>query len=86
MLFRNVLPEDNCLDGFIRLEVKGVSGRQGLPAYCIINGAIYLSKVSDSIGDDLYNRNRFAYIMPHELSIDIDTEFDFKMAENLLNN
>lgn len=85
-LWCNVLPDDNCLDGFIRPEVKAVSGRQRLPAYYRINGAIYLTKVSDNIGNDLYNKNGFAYVMPRERSIDIDTEFDFKMAEILLKN
>lgn len=83
-LWCNTLPEDNCLDGFIRPEIKAISGRQGLPVYYRINGAIYLTKVVEDIGKDLYNKNGFAYVMPRERSIDIDVELDFKIAELLL--
>ena len=83
-LWCNTLPDDYCLEGFIRPEVRTISGRQGLPDYYRINGAIYLTKVSDDIGSNLYTKNGFAYVMPRERSVDIDTEFDFKMAEMLL--
>lgn len=83
-LWCNTLPEDNCLEGFIRPEITAISGRQGLPTYYRINGAIYLTKVSDCVGEDLYNEHTYAYIMPRERSIDIDTLFDFKVAEVLL--
>ena len=32
----------------------------------------------------LYRAGAFAYIMPKERSIDIDTEFDFKLAEFMM--
>lgn len=83
-LWSNVLPENNCLEGFISPEVESVSGRQGLPTYYRINGAIYLTRVNDSIGEDLYNASGFAYVMPRDKSIDIDTELDFRMAEFLI--
>lgn len=83
-LWSNVLPESGCLDGFIRPEVKESSGRQGLPTYYRINGAIYLTKITDKLGADLYSNSGYAYIMPQDKSIDIDTELDFRMAEFLL--
>lgn len=83
-LWCNTLPEDNCLAGFIRPEIKAISGRQGLPTYYRINGAIYLTKVSDCVGENLYNEHGYAYIMPKERSIDIDTQFDFKLAEIIM--
>ncbi|WP_027396839.1 cytidylyltransferase domain-containing protein [Anaerovibrio lipolyticus] len=83
-LWCNILPEDGSLNGFIRPEAKSASGRQGLPTYYRINGAIYLTKAVSDIGKDLYNNHCFAYIMPRNRSIDIDTELDFKIAEALL--
>lgn len=61
--------------------------RQELPPYYRINGALYLSyidflkKEKGFIGGGTY-----AYVMPQERSIDIDTEFDFKLTEFFLNN
>lgn len=82
-LWSNVLPESGCLDSFIRLEVKN-AGRQSLPTYYRINGAIYLTKITENLGTNLYSDTGYAYVMPREKSIDIDTELDFKMAEILL--
>jgi CMP-N,N'-diacetyllegionaminic acid synthase len=83
-LWSNVLPENGCLDGFIRPEVKESSGRQSLPTYYRINGAIYLTKVTNKLGADLYSDSGYAYVMAQAKSIDIDTELDFRMAEFLL--
>ena len=33
----------------------------------------------------LYREGSFAYIMPQERSVDIDTELDFKIAETIIN-
>lgn len=82
-LWCNILPENKCLDGFLRPEVIESVGRQSLPAYYRINGAIYLTTVEGNIGSDLYSNTGYAYVMPRENSIDIDTELDFKMAEFL---
>ena len=51
-----------------------------------INGAIYILD-STLKGDlnNLYNIKTFPYIMPNEKSIDIDTEFDFSLAEHFMN-
>lgn len=84
-LWCNTLPDNECLDGFLRPEIIESVGRQSLPIYYRINGAIYLTKVSNDIGTDLYSDTGYAYIMPREKSIDIDTELDFKMAEFMLN-
>lgn len=82
-LWSNVLPENGCLEGFIRSEVKNI-GRQKLPTYYRINGAIYLTKISENIGKNLYSNTGYAYVMPRVKSIDIDTELDFKMAEYIM--
>ena len=69
------------LAGFISKEIDE-KPRQDLPDYYRINGALYIVRVSALGGvDDMYHQGCYAYVMPPERSIDIDTEFDFKVAE-----
>lgn len=50
-----------------------------------INGAIIITDVQDFIKTGTYfNYPLGAYIMPPERSIDIDTEFDYKMAQLII--
>lgn len=56
--------------------------RQELPIYYRLNGAIYVRKVKYQHNNIvLLHDNNVAYIMPHERSIDIDSEMDFLYAE-----
>lgn len=80
-LWCNTLPEDMSMDGFISKEIDS-KPRQELPDYYRINGALYIVRVSVLDGvDDMYHQGCYAYVMPPERSIDIDTEFDFRLAE-----
>ncbi len=80
-LWCNTLPADMSMDGFISKEIDS-KPRQELPDYYRINGALYIVRVSALPGvDDMYHQGCYAYVMPPERSIDIDTEFDFKLAE-----
>ncbi|MBE5871755.1 MAG: acylneuraminate cytidylyltransferase family protein [Lachnospiraceae bacterium] len=83
-LWSNTLPEDHSMADFIREEVKN-RPRQELPSYYRINGALYIlrTKVLEDIGG-LYGPGCYAYVMPGERSVDIDTSLDFKIAESLL--
>lgn len=80
----NTLPEDGCMDHFDREEYKGLP-RQMLPVYYRYNGALYLVTA-----DELQNKEHmlengcYAYIMPQERSIDIDTDLDFMIAETIM--
>lgn len=76
----NVLDESLSLDGFVMPEAA--TGRQQFQPYYRLNGAIYIVNV------EAFKRNRFlyregayAYVMEKEKSIDIDTEYDFIIAE-----
>ncbi len=83
-LWYNTLPENKSLTGFVRPEIMAKT-RQELPAYYRINGAIYAVSTSYfSKTQNIYDGNSFAYIMPKERSLDIDTQFDFSFAEYLL--
>lgn len=78
-LWSNTLPDDLSLRGFLRPQ--DAVARQLIPTFYRLNGAIYhvrseLIRSGRPINDEAY-----AYIMPAERSIDIDTAMDFKLAE-----
>lgn len=82
-LLCNTLPKNLSLDGFIRKEAQ--KPRQQMGQYYRLNGAIYLVKTALlEENADLYQEGSYAYIMPGEKSVDIDTEWDFKLAEILM--
>ena len=81
-LWSNTLPESLSMEGFI--QTNSVP-RQQLPTYYRINGAIYLVETSILYSDKrIFDNNCFAYIMPRERSVDIDTELEIVVAESLL--
>lgn len=84
-LWCNTLPKDYSMDNFIKEDVI-MLGRQKLDTFYRINGAIYMVKVPYfKTCKTIYDKNSIAYIMGKEKSIDIDDEFDFKMATAFLN-
>ena len=77
------LGEEGSLNGFIKRG--GSHQRQGEEIGYRINGAIYFVSVQTSHKDKfLYRDGSYAYIMPKERSVDIDTEMDFKFADFLM--
>lgn len=83
-LWSNTLPADGSMNGF--LDRAAAVGRQKLPVYYRINGAIYMLKAAllSADGAGLYREGTYAYVMPKERSIDIDDAFDFAVAETLM--
>lgn len=80
----NVLPSDKSMDGFDNNDYKNLP-RQELPQYYRYNGALYLIKTDELLkGDHMFEHGCFAYIMPQNRSIDIDTELDFLIAETIM--
>lgn len=79
-LWCNTIEEDLCMDHF-RNEKYAKYPRQMLPKYYRLNGAIYLLKTEELYKQKMFADKCYAYIMPEERSIDIDTEMDFKIAE-----
>ena len=61
---------------------------QDLPKRYQINGAIFISEKNSYLKyKRFFNRPKsIAFIMPKKYSIDIDNEFDYKIAKNLLEN
>lgn len=83
-LWSNTLPEDGNMNGFLDRAVN--EGRQKLPVYYRINGAVYMLKGSVLLQAEavLYKEGTYAYKMPKERSVDIDDAFDFAIAETMI--
>ena len=83
-LWMNTLPESCSMNGFLNLD-RLAKGRQGLPVYYRINGALYIGQ-TDFIRrqTNYYQAGTYAYIMEKGASVDIDDAQDFEWAEYLL--
>ena len=82
----NTLPMDNSMEDFLKTEYRDIRS-QDFPVRYRINGAIYLSKIENvlSEGSLFLSKKCYAYIMPRSVSLDIDSNLDFKVAESILN-
>lgn len=74
------------LEDFVKSDIAYLR-RQDLPPAYVINGAIYLNK------PDSLRKNRkiippgtLAYVMPQERSMDVDTPWDFHLAELIMSD
>lgn len=84
-LWCNTLPKDHSMMNFLDKNVVKRS-RQQLDSYFRINGAIYMINTEYfNSSESIYDSNCFAYIMKKDHSIDIDDEFDFKLATAIMN-
>ncbi len=78
------LPEDLSMNEFVDRIKQNRS--QDLKTFYRLNGAIYISNIKRLIEEKTFflKNNIFAYIMPNERSIDIDTLFDFDLVKFIL--
>lgn len=80
----NILPDDRNMSNFLKPEVVN-KNRQELPKLYRLNGAVYLGYCDYiKMQKSFFGNDTFAYIMPKERSIDIDSIFDFEIAEYFL--
>ena len=80
-LWMSTLSENSKLESFISYEATNKRS-QDLETYYLLNGAIYITRIDSFRNDKAFlTKNSYAYIMPQERSVDIDTAFDFKLAE-----
>ena len=71
----------NCDEEFLNKR------RQDLPTYYSPNGAIYITTPESLRKNKTFIPKRtIPYVMPKDRSVDLDTSFDFKLAEFLLKN
>lgn len=82
-LWSDTLPEDGSMDNFAKNEYEGLP-RQALPTYYRLNGAIYLVKTSEVYKEKMFETGCYAYIMPADRSVDIDSALDFMIAEAIM--
>jgi CMP-N,N'-diacetyllegionaminic acid synthase len=76
--------DDGALTEFMKTDIEYLR-RQVFPAAYVENGAIYLSKRSSLLQDQVFlPEGTIAYVMPEERSLDIDTPWDWYMAELIL--
>jgi CMP-N-acetylneuraminic acid synthetase len=85
-LWSNTLPKDLNMSGFLPKQSQKRS--QELPEYYRLNGAIYIADTKRLLKERTFflNDNIYAYIMPSEKSVDIDTKMDLLFAETLMKN
>jgi N-acylneuraminate cytidylyltransferase/CMP-N,N'-diacetyllegionaminic acid synthase len=61
------------------------SRRQDLPAAYALNGAVYLARREALLRHGTwYGRRAYAYVMPPERSLDLDTAWEFHLAELIM--
>lgn len=71
------------IENFVPRDSMGQ--RQIQEKYYRPNGAIYIQNIKDFGREHfLYRRGSYAYVMPKERSVDIDTDIDFRYAEFLM--
>ena len=82
-LWYGTLPADSSLTEFLKQE--GMKRRQDGERFYRLNGAIYIANIERFKYDRFfYKEGSYAYIMPQDRSVDIDTEIDLKLAEIIL--
>ena len=67
------------------LLARAIARRQDLPSVYALNGAIYLARREILLNRKTwYTKRTYAYPMPRERSLDIDTPWDLHLAELIL--
>jgi CMP-N,N'-diacetyllegionaminic acid synthase len=78
------LPANMVMDEFVPTEFRGLRS-QDLGNWYRINGAIYVIGVDEFRRENGFKpEGTLAYVMPRERSIDVDTGYDFELAEILM--
>jgi CMP-N,N'-diacetyllegionaminic acid synthase len=80
---KRILEDGRLVDGF-EAEGNFPKRRQELELLYLRNGGIYAAKPGVIDRGGLWGLHCLAYVMPQERSININTEFDFKIAEMLI--
>lgn len=76
---------DGILNSFFKNDFNN-GRRQDLPSAYALNGAIYLNKISSLLKEKTFlpENKTYAYLMPPERSIDIDTLWDFHLSKLII--
>ncbi len=81
----DTLPKDKNMSKFLS-DVAVKSRSQDLETNYRLNGAVYICKITKFLeqGCLFLDKNIYAYEMPQEISIDIDKQLDFDIAQMIL--
>ncbi|MEI6171588.1 MAG: acylneuraminate cytidylyltransferase family protein, partial [bacterium] len=83
-LLAGELPESGSPAEFLR-PADRVANRQELPVFHRLNGAVYVARIAWlRARRSFVGEGAFAYIMPSERSVDVDSELDLALAECIL--
>lgn len=84
-LWCNTLPDTLSMEGFLKDDVK-FKRSQDMDRYYRLNGAIVILNTPRYLVEKTFfiKNNIFAYVMPQEKSVDIDTSLDIKLCEVLM--
>lgn len=83
--FNMVELDENQVPRLVKPPPKAVLSRQASPAVYDMNASVYVWWRDRFIEEpELFTDETALYVMPEERSIDIDTDFDFELAEYLL--
>lgn len=78
------LQKNGRINNFLKDRLKNRNSHQ-FPKFYRVNGAIYLAERNYLIQNkSFFGPSTFAYLMPPDRSVDIDTEFNLKIAECLI--
>lgn len=85
-LWTNTLPADGAMSDFMSKQVMGRRSQE-LPDYYRLNGAIYIANCQTLRDTNSFFNlpSSFAYKMPAEHSVDVDSAIDLALAEVLIN-
>ncbi len=80
-LWSNTLPSDRRMNEFLKKDLINTN-RQRLPEFYRLNGAVYAAWIYYVVNNlSFFGENTFAYIMPAERSVDVDSYIDFEFCE-----
>lgn len=84
----HTLSDDDGMENFAKEEGKGGSRRQDAQVAYRMNGSIYTLKMRYFLENPhlILRGQVYAYVMDKYSSIDIDTQFDFDVAEAIMKN
>lgn len=75
---------DLVMDEFVPAQFRGVRS-QDLGNWYRLNGAVYVIGINEFLREQGFKpQGTLAYLMPRERSVDVDTPFDFDIAEFLM--
>lgn len=78
------LPTDLVMDEFVPTQFRGLRS-QDLGDWYRLNGAVYVIGIEEFRREFGFKpQGTLAYVMPRERSVDVDTAFDFELAEFLM--